>query len=78
MRNFIALICHYNDPEGLEKSLLSIQEDFPVDVLVVDDGSAIKPDLERLESLYKNGKIFLELLHENVGVGEASNLGLKR
>lgn len=76
--HFIVLICHYNNPEGLEKSLLSIQEDFPVDVLIVDDGSSIKPNLEHLESVYKNGKLFLELLPQNVGVGEASNIGLKK
>src|SRR5690606_12761106 len=75
---FIALICHYNNPEGLEKSLLSIREDFPVDVLIVDDGSSIKPNLEHLESIYKNGKIFLELLPQNVVVEEASNLGIKK
>jgi|SRR5690606_7404366 hypothetical protein len=76
--NFIALICHYNNPEGLEKSLLSIQEDFPVDVLIMDDGSTTKPDIKRLQSVYKNGNIFLELLPENVGVGRATNVGLEK
>jgi glycosyltransferase involved in cell wall biosynthesis len=78
MKKFIVLICHYNNLEGLEKSLLSIQEDFPVDVLVVDDGSTQKPNLEHLESIYKNGKIFLDLLSENIGVGIATNIGLKK
>lgn len=78
MKEIITLICHYNNPEGLEKSLLSIQEDFTVDVMIVDDGSSIKPDLERLRSVYKGGNIFLELLPENVGVGKATNIGLEK
>jgi|SRR5690606_13970946 len=78
MKNIIVLICHYNNLEGLEKSLLSIQEDFPVDVLVVDDGSIQKPNLEHLKAIYKNGTIFLNLLPENVGVGIATNIGLKK
>lgn len=75
---FIALICHYNNPKGLEDTLLSIRENIEIDVLVVDDGSQEKPDLERLQSTYKNGKLFLELLPENVGVGKATNIGLKK
>lgn len=78
MKNIIVLICHYNNLEGLEKSLLSIQEDFPVDVLVVDDGSIQKPNLDHLKTIYKNGTIFLDLLPENVGVGIATNIGLKK
>ncbi len=76
--SFIVLICHYNNLEGLEKSLLSIKEDFPVDVLIIDDGSTLKPDINRLQSIYTNGNIFLELLPENVGVGKATNLGLEK
>lgn len=75
---FIALICHYNNPSGLEASLLSIKEDINIDVLIVDDGSTQKPDLEHLRSVYKGGKIFLELLPENVGVGKATNIGLEK
>jgi|SRR5690554_198405 len=75
---FIALICHYNNPSGLEASLLSIKEDIDIDVLIVDDGSSQKPDLEHLRSIYKGGKVFLELLPENVGVGKATNIGLEK
>jgi len=78
MNKLIILICHYNNLEGLEASLLSIKEDFPVDVLVVDDGSQIKPNIDRLKSIYKNGEIFLELLPQNQGVGLTTNFGLKK
>lgn len=76
--SFIALICHFNNLKGLEDSMLSIQEDFPIDVLIVDDGSVQKPDLEHLRSVYKGGEIFLELLPQNVGVGKATNIGLQK
>ena len=72
----VILIAHYNNLEGLIKSLKSIDEPFDVDILVVDDGSKIKPNLEELQSIYKNGKVFLELLPQNKGVGFAANHGL--
>lgn len=74
----IILIAHYNNLIGLEKSLLSINEPFKVDVMVVDDGSESKPDLEKLKALYKNGDIFIEYLPENKGVGIAANHGLMK
>ena len=74
----IILIAHFNNLEGLNKSLLSIQENIPVDVLIVDDGSEERPDIEQLRKCYKNGKLFIEYLEENKGVGIASNHGLKR
>lgn len=76
-KNLIILIAHYNNLEGLEKTLLSINEPFDVDVMIVDDGSTKKPSLEHLESIYNKGKIYLELLAENQGVGMAANHGLK-
>lgn len=76
--SLIVLICHYNNLKGLEDSLLSIQEDFSVDVMVIDDGSTERPNIEQLKSIYKNGKLFLELLPQNVGVGAATNIGLKK
>jgi glycosyltransferase involved in cell wall biosynthesis len=79
MKNkLIILICHYNNLKGLELSMLSIEENFKVDILIVDDGSTEKPDLQYLQKIYKNGKIFLEVLPKNMGVGVASNHGLKK
>ncbi|MGI9527375.1 MAG: glycosyltransferase [Weeksellaceae bacterium] len=74
----IVLICHYNNLEGLRQSLMSIKEDFPVDVLVIDDGSSDKPNYSDLKAIYLNGEIFLELLPENMGVGKASNFGFQK
>lgn len=73
----IILICHYNNPEGLDVSIRSVQESFPVDILVVDDGSKVKPEISHLKSIYKNGKIDLIELPKNLGVGKATNIGLK-
>jgi glycosyltransferase involved in cell wall biosynthesis len=73
----LIIICHLNNLSGLEKSILSIKEDFPVDVLIVDDGSQSKPDELYLKNLYKNGHLTLILLPQNVGVGLASNVGLR-
>lgn len=72
----IILICHYNNLEGLKASILSIRENFNVDLLIVDDGSIDKPNLSYLQSIYKNGNIFLDILPTNMGVGKATNHGL--
>lgn len=74
----IILIAHFNNLSGLEKSLLSIDEPFNVDVMVVDDGSDEKPDYDKLRDLYKNGNLFIEYLPYNMGVGIAANHGLKK
>ena len=76
--NLIVLIAHYNNPEGLEKTLKSINEPFDVDIMVVDDGSSQKPNINHLKSIYKKGNIFLEYLPENKGVGIAANHGLAK
>lgn len=78
MKQLIVLICHYNNLEGLKHTLLSIKEDFQVDVLVVDDGSKVRPELEWLRSIYKLGEVFLECLPHNEGVGYATNHGLSK
>ncbi|MET3731535.1 glycosyltransferase [Moheibacter stercoris] len=72
----LIIICHFNNLEGLEKTILSIKENFKIDILVVDDGSKTKPAEQNLKNLYKNGEVFLKLLPENQGVGKASNVGL--
>lgn len=76
--DLILLICHYNNLDGLYQSIKSINEEFKVDILVVDDGSLQKPDITYLKSIYKQGDITLELLPENKGVGIATNHGLKK
>lgn len=73
----ILVMAHYNNPKGLEESLASINEKIEIDILVVDDGSAHKPNEKSLNQIYNSGEIFYEYLEENKGVGVAANLGLK-
>lgn len=80
MQNIILLIPHYNNIEGLKNSIKSIDEtELEVDLLIIDDGSKEenKPLQEDLEKIYKNGKIFIELLIINGGVEKALNYGLE-
>ena len=58
--DLIILIAHYNNPKGLEESILSIKEPFNVDLIIVDDGSTIKFEENHINSLYTNGKIWNE------------------
>jgi GT2 family glycosyltransferase len=73
----IVLLAHYNDNLRLKNAILSIKEPIPVDVLIVDDGSTIKPDEEELQALYKGGKIMVEILKKNIGSEKARNHGLE-
>lgn len=78
MSRVIVLIPHYNNCEELVKSILSIDEEIKVDVLVVDDGSTVPPKREELEKAYgQRGTVFLEILKNNQGIEQALNHGLK-
>lgn len=72
----IVLMAHYNDNERLKKAILSVQEPIPVDILIVDDGSRIRPDETELQGLYKGGKLTVSLLEQNMGSEKARNHGL--
>ncbi|MAP81641.1 MAG: glycosyl transferase family 2 [Aequorivita sp.] len=76
MQNLIILIPHYNNINELKESIKSIQEEIPVDILIVDDGSTDKPILQNLQTIYKYGKVFIEYLDKNVGIENALNAGL--
>ncbi len=78
MKKIIVLITHYNNLEGLKASLLSISEEFPVDVMIVDDGSTFKPKLNDIENYYTSGNVFIEFLSENSGISVAANKGIKK
>ena len=72
------LIPHYNDLEGLEKSLSSITNFEPVDVLIVDDGSLQKPDENYLKNKFPQINDIKVILNEkNRGVEHVLNDGLK-
>lgn len=74
----VIVIPHYNSPKGLEESIASIDEKINVDIIVVDDGSNIKPNEKNLKQNYKFGQVFFYYLENNSGIGAALNLGLKR
>jgi glycosyltransferase involved in cell wall biosynthesis len=76
-KELLILIAHYNNPEGLEASLLSIKETIPVDILIVDDGSSLKYNEARLQKIYPRGTIFFDALPTNQGVGAAANRALE-
>jgi hypothetical protein len=78
MNQIILLIPHFNNPSGLKASLLSINETSPIDVLIVDDGSTEKLDLNELQEIYKFGKIAIEFLSVNQGIEKALNFGLDK
>ncbi|MFA6074538.1 MAG: glycosyltransferase [Negativicutes bacterium] len=77
MSEIIVLIPHYNNIEGLYCSLASISACEPVDVLIVDDGSILKPDIGDLRERYKEIE-YIELicLEKNSGIEAALNSGL--
>lgn len=78
MTNLVVLIPHYNSSRALEETIGSISESFPIDVLIIDDGSSKKPILEKLNAVYQNaGKIHIEFLPHNQGIEKALNYGLK-
>lgn len=76
--DIVVLIPHYNNPAGLESSLRSIQYAHPVDVLVVDDGSSLKPDEQQLRQLFGDRLRFHFLYNTvNEGIEHTLNSGLK-
>jgi len=72
----IVLLAHYNDNVRLKEAILSVREQIPVDILIVDDGSKVRPNQAELQAIYKNGKIIVSLLERNMGSEKARNHGL--
>ncbi|MCL7761849.1 glycosyltransferase [Polaribacter sp. Z014] len=78
MNKVILLIPHYNNPNGLYKSLKSIGIDEFLDIIVVDDGSTIKFDESKVTSSYLGkGVVSFKYLKENKGIEIALNQGLE-
>jgi len=67
----IVLISHYNNPEGLKRSLESISKQ-GVEALVVDDGSINKP----LDEDLKMDSVKFIFNKENLGLEKSLNIGL--
>lgn len=78
MEKIIVLIPHYNNVEGLLRSVKSINENIDVDVLVIDDGSTKEvPSQQDIVQNYSSGKVFLDILPVNKGIEYALNRGLE-
>jgi len=78
MNNVILLIPHYNNPEGLEKSIASIGESEVLDLMIIDDGSTISFEEKRIRTAFKaRGSVFFKYLKTNQGIEYALNVGLK-
>lgn len=78
MNTLICLIPHYNNPDGLAKSLASIGKNEQCDVLVVDDGSVKKPldEASARAAFAAQGEIHFLRLPHNQGIEHALNAGL--
>lgn len=76
MSRLLIVMAHYNNPKGLLNSLISIREGFPIDVVIIDDGSVAKFNEEEIKKVYTNGNVFFIYQKTNQGVGEAANKGL--
>ena len=61
-KKIIVLIPHYNNLIELIESISSIDEEIKVDVHIVDDGSAITPNLRELKKIYTQGDISMNCL----------------
>jgi len=72
------LIPYFNDLERLEKTLNSVSGVEPVDVLIVDDGSYVKPDIKKLKKKFSQiNNILLIVNNKNRGIEYALNDGLR-
>lgn len=78
MNKTIVLIPHYNNPNGLKKSIQSINKNENVDILIVDDGSQKEKINESIinKSFIAKGNIFYLYLDKNKGIEHALNEGL--
>ncbi|MBW1293912.1 glycosyltransferase [Aquimarina litoralis] len=76
----VVLIPYYENRLGVINTINSIQESFPVDLMIVDDGSIREPlPIEEIQKTYgKRGKITYEILSENKGIEIALNAGLRK
>lgn len=76
MSDVILLLPHYNNLEGLKRSIRSVNVEYKlVDLLIIDDGSKEILNRVELETLYK-GKLFVILNNENRGIEHVLNDGI--
>ena len=62
-KRLIITIPHYNNSEGLTRTIKSINESFELDIIISDDGSKNKLNEKVINSSFKNnGRIFFKYL----------------
>lgn len=72
------LIPHFNNLEGLKKTLSSLSYDGKMHVVIVDDGSSLKPSPENLQFIgTENCLLHLVYLEKNLGIEKALNKGIE-
>lgn len=74
------LIPHYNNVNGLIKSLTSLKEDICFYTFIIDDGSQKDPlpDDDFFKAKFPDLNIYVYRLEKNCGIETALNLGLKK
>lgn len=79
MVNIIVLMPYYNAFTDLKKSLESIDEEYKVDLLIVNDGSEKVLEIKNIKSFCTNSinNLYIENLKLNVGIERALNIGLE-
>lgn len=78
MKNkLIIVIPHYNNPKGLLETINSINEGFKIDLIIIDDGSKLKPDTSHILTAYKLGKVVCINIVKNQGITYCLNKGLE-
>jgi glycosyltransferase involved in cell wall biosynthesis len=71
----VVLIPHYNNLEGLKRSLFAVSQSIiPVDVLVIDDGSSPPIEQEQLRQIHPSTTVLCSPTNE--GIEHALNRGL--
>jgi len=77
--DMVVLIPHYNDCDGLIRSLASIHRNEHIDILVVDDGSTrnLIDELAVRKAFAANGDVNFLYLDKNRGIEHALNFGLE-
>lgn len=74
----ILLIPHYKNLNGLMTSISSIDKDEYLDILIVDDGSNIEIDENKVSAAFLGtGDVYFQYLKENKGIEMALNKGLE-
>jgi glycosyltransferase involved in cell wall biosynthesis len=73
----VVLIPHFDNLEGLRRSIQSIDETHSIDVLIVDDGSAQPPELGQVKRWFTGaGQVDIYQRESNAGIEAALNDGL--